>query len=547
MNIHQAMQLAVKFASEGNFGQADKILRDILDANNQFHPAIHMLGQLAFQSGRDDIAAPLFQRAVMLDTNNARYHRDLSETLFYMGKYQDCLMAANRSIQLNEKDPKTHFVAGNALTKIGEEEQAIKALKQTIRLDPNHAFAHNNLGSLSEKIGKLKEAKRQYETAIKLDQKNVLAYLNLSTLLTAEGDLEGSRKLLNAAIKTKPDYIEAHHNLSALKKYKKSDKHIDILKALLKDINKIPVDNQIRFYFILGKAHADIDEHDRAFDFYKKGNQLKRSTYDYQEDRMLEIHNEIKSVFSRSFVFNPKPNHENNVKPIFVVGMPRSGSTLVEQIISSHSKVHGGGELLILNELVHQAFGGNYPFDIQLIEDNGLQEIGEQYLNRIASLNPDAEYIVDKMPSNYLYAGLISKILPDAIIINTNRNPMDCCVSIYTHLFLDTVHYTNDLGELGRYFKMYSGLMDHWRDLLPDNVLYDVSYEKVVGNLEQEARDLIDFIGLDWENGCLDFHKKKSNVKTASAAQVRKPIYKSSIERWRVYEDHLKPLSEELN
>lgn len=542
MNIQQAMQMAVKFANEQNFGQADRILRDILASNSQFHPAVHMLGQLAFQSGRDDIAAPLFQRAAMLDRNNARYHCDLAETLFFMGKQKDSLLAANRSIQINANDPRAHFVAGNSLMHIGENDQAIKAFKKTVSLDPKHGFAHNNLGSLFEKIGRLKEAKRQYEMAIKRNNSNVLAHNNLAALLTAEGDLEGSQKVLNTAIKIKPDYIEAHHNLSALKRYKKGDVHLDILKALLKEVDKIPIENKVRLYFILGKAHADLKQFDQAIEYYNVGNKLKRSTYEYNEDRMREMHHEIKSVFSKTNFISSKIKKEHNIVPIFVVGMPRSGSSLVEQILSSHSKVHGGGELLLLGDLIKENFAGKFPYDFENIADEKLKEIGHEYLKKIGELNPAAKYIVDKMPSNYLYAGLITKILPEAVIVNTNRNPMDCCVSNYTHLFLDTIHYTNDLEELGRYYKMYTELMDHWRDVLSDDVLYDISYENVVDDLEKEARNLIDFIGLDWEEECLAFHKKKSRVKTASAAQVRKPIYKSSVERWRVYEKHLRPL-----
>lgn len=547
MNIHQAMQMAAKFANEGKFEQADKILRDILAANNQFHPAIHMLGKLAFQSGRDDIAAPLFQRAAMIDGSNALYHCDFAETLFYLGEYQDALLAVNRSIQLNSNNSRAHFIAGNTLMKGGENEQAIKAFQKTISLDPKHGFAHNNLGSLYEDDGRLKEAKKQYENAMKLDKSNVLAYLNLSTVLSFEGDLAGSQKLLNSAIKIKPDYIEAHHNLSDLKRYKIGDEHIEILMGLLKEVDKIPLENQIRLYFILGKVHADLKEYDLAFDYYNTGNKLKRSTYEYDEDRMLEMHNEIKGVFSKTSFADLTISKNHDIIPIFVVGMPRSGSTLIEQILSSHSMVHGAGELLILSELINKQFSGNFPNDIQSFGDATLIEIGHTYLRKTSELNPEAKYIVDKMPSNYLYAGLIKKIIPNAVIINTNRNSMDCSVSNYTHLFLDTIHYTNDLSELGRYYKMYNDLMDHWRSVLPDGVLYDISYENVVDDLEKEARSLIDFIGLDWEEGCLDFHKQKSRVKTASAAQVRKPIYNSSIERWRVYEKHLGPLIHALD
>lgn len=546
MNIHQSMQLAVKFANGRNFAEAEKVLRGILATNNKFHPAVHMLGQLAFQSGRDDIAANLFHQATKIDPNNAGYHRDFAETLFFMGHYKDSLMAINRSIQINQNDPKAHFIAGNALMHMGENNQAIKAFKHTIKMDPNHSFAHNNLGSVYEKEDKLKEAKDHYVLAMKVDQSNVLAMNNLATLLTAKGDLHEAKNLLNQIIKTKPDYIEAHHNLSALKRYKQGDKHIGILLSLLVNVEQIPLDNRYRLYFILGKAHADMKDYEKAFEFYELGNNLKRSTFEYDEDRFKENVEKIKALYSKENIGKEKVTKSNKPIPIFVVGMPRSGSTLVEQILASHSEIFGAGELTILNEYVCEKVK-NYPENIETLTDDELQKIGEKYLDKISELDPNAKYIVDKNPGNFLYAGLIRIILPEALIINTNRNAMDCCVSNYTHLFLDTIHYTNDLGELGRYFNIYSDLMAHWRSVLPSEILYDISYEDVVDNFAQEAKRLIEFTGLDWEDACLDFYKKKSNVKTASAAQVRKPIYKSSVERWRVYEKHLRPLLTVLN
>lgn len=541
MNVHQLMQMAVSYANGQNFAEAEKILRQILAANDQFHPAIHMLGKLAFQSGRDDIAANLFHKAATIDPNNSGYHRDFAETLFFMGHYQDSLMAINRSIQLNQNDPKTHFIAGNALLNMGGNDQAIKAFKHTLKLDPNQSFAHNNLGSVYEKENKLKKAKHHYKLAMKIDQSNVLAINNLATLLTVEGELEEAKKLLNQIIKTKPDYIEAHHNLSALKRYKKGDKHIDVLNALLENADNIPADNRYRLYFILGKVHADLKEFDKAFEFYEMGNKLKRSTFEYDEDRFLENVEKIKVLYSKENIGKNKVTKSDKAVPIFVVGMPRSGSTLVEQILSSHSQIFGAGELTLLNEYVNEKVE-NYPEDIETLLDEELLGIGEKYLEKINTFDPAAKFVVDKNPGNFIYAGLIKKILPEALIINTNRNAVDCCVSNYTHLFLDTIHFTNDLGELGRYFNIYSNLMEHWRSVLPSEMLFDISYEEVVENIEHEAKSLIKFTGLDWEEACLEFYNKKSNVKTASAAQVRKPIYKSSVERWRVYERHLEPL-----
>lgn len=545
MNLHQAMQIAVKCAREQQFGQAEKILRDIIAADDRFHPAFHMLGQLAFQSGRDDIAAQFFHKATILGENIAQYHQDLAEALFYMGKLQEALSAVNQSIQINSNDPKAHFVAGNALMNIGARDQAIKAFEQTINLDPHYEFAHNNLGSLYETDNRLKEAKQEYKIEIKINQGNVIAQNNLATLLVAEGEIESAKELLNEAIRIQPDYIEAHNNLSALKRYQEGDAHIDILKSLLNNVEKMPVEDRIRLHFNLGKVYSDLEDYDKAYYHYHSSNKLNRATYEYDEDYVQKTIENIKIIFSKINVERTEVTRNDELIPIFVVGMTRSGSSLIEQILSSHSKVHAGGELPILGELVNERIG-NFPDEVKNVSDDELKEIGLEYLKRVRDLNPEAQFIVDKMPGNFQYAGLITKILPEAFIVNTNRNPMDCCVSNYTQLFLHTIPYTNDLGELGRYFNMYSGLMDHWRTALPDKLLYDISYEDVVADLEGEARKLIDFVGLKWEDECLSFNENKATVRTASAAQVRKPIYKSSVEKWRLYEKHLGPLIDSL-
>ena len=305
------------------------------------------------------------------------------------------------------------------------------------------------------------------------------------------------------------------------------------------------VEDSIKLHFNLGKVHEDLQDYDSAFYHYHSSSLLNRSTYEYDENDVHKTAKDIKNIFSTIHLDTVKTIANDGPIPIFVVGMPRSGSTLIEQILSSHSKVHSGGELIILSELVNERVV-DFPNDLKNVPDAELKMIGHEYLRRVKDLNPNAQLIVDKMPGNFQFVGLISKIIPQAFIVNTNRNAMDCCVSIYTQLFKHTVPYSNDLAELGRYFNIYSNIMDHWRSVLPDGVLYDIYYENVVNNLEKEARKLIDFVGLNWEEKCLTFHKNTSIVKTASAAQVRKPIYKSSLEKWRVYEKHLGTLIDEL-
>lgn len=545
MNLNDAIKMAAQLANQGMFARAEKVCRDIIATNDKFHPAYHLLGQLSFQNGRDELALQLLHKATLLDGNRASYHRDLAEIVCISGKPKDALMIVERALKLNPNDPKSHYIAGMALTTVGNQRKAIQAYNTAIKLNPNYGAAYNNLGSSLEANDQLKEAKKAYRKAIKINSKHAEAQTNLATILVAEGDVEGAKQHFEAAINAKPTFIEAHHNLSALKRYKKNDPHIKQLDEINKNISSVPFENQVRLYFTLGKAYSDIGKYDIAFDFYKSGNKAMRESFEYNENAAIKFIEDIKKAFGKPYFKDYKKSIYDGPSPIFIVGMPRSGSTLVEQILCSHSDVHAGGELYILSDII-KAKIKHFPQGVEKLSQKELKTIGDEYLEHIKKLNPNAKHIVDKMPANYHYAGLIAKIFPGAHIVNIIRNPMDCCLSNYTYLLNQTLQYAYDLGELGRYYTRYQDLMDHWHEILPNKLLIDVNYEDVVANLEKEARKLVDFVGLGWQDSCLEFHKNKRNVHTASAAQVRKPIYKSSIEKWRPYEKHLGPLIEAL-
>jgi hypothetical protein len=250
-----------------------------------------------------------------------------------------------------------------------------------------------------------------------------------------------------------------------------------------------------------------------------RGNRLKRSRIDYDERGTVEM---FRHSAGGSFGAESDPS----VVPIFVVGMPRSGTSLIEQILASHAQIQGAGELQ----------------DLAACESEGMDGLAQGYLSRLPALAGGKIRIVDKQPDNFLRIGLIRTILPNARIIHCVRNPIDTCVSCYSKLFSAGQHFSYDLAELGRYYRRYSDLMAHWRSVLPADAMLDVAYEDVVDDLEGQARRLIDYCGLEWDDRCLSFHKTRRIVKTASAVQVRKPLFRTSLERWRRYEAHLGPL-----
>jgi hypothetical protein len=313
--------------------------------------------------------------------------------------------------------------------------------------------------------------------------------------------------------------------------------------APLSDTDRLQLD------FAQAKAYADLKDHKRSFERLLSGNALKRAKIHYDEAAALGLFDRIEAVFSAKLLREKeKPGGgDPSSVPIFVLGMPRSGTTLVEQILASHPQVHGAGELKTFNDVVLEVRGPGgqtipYPDFVPGLDARALGQIGARYLAEIKKLAPDAPHITDKMPSNYYFAGLIHLALPHARIVHTVRDPVDTCISCFSKLFTAEQNHTYDLAELGRYHRRYQKLMEHWRRVLPPGRILDVRYEEVVGDLEGQARRILAHCGLPWDARCLSFHATDRPVRTASASQVRQPIYNSAVGRWRVYEEFLGPL-----
>jgi hypothetical protein len=304
--------------------------------------------------------------------------------------------------------------------------------------------------------------------------------------------------------------------------------------------------------FALGKVYADIGDHGRAFQRLLAGNAAKRAAIAYDEQAALAQFDRVETVFTRELIAAKTGGGDPTRMPIFVLGMPRSGTTLIEQILASHPMVHGAGELSVLNQVVNtvsatDGAGFPYPDYVRALDASGLQRLGAQYLAGVDELArkhgaADFERVTDKMPSNYYFAGLIHLALPNAKIIHSVRNPLDTCISCFSKLFSAEQNHTYDLGELGRYYRRYQQLMTHWHEVLPADSMLDIRYEDVVADLEGEARRIIAYCGLPWDERCLAFHKTNRPVRTASATQVRQPIYNSAVNRWRAYEKEIGPL-----
>jgi hypothetical protein len=305
-------------------------------------------------------------------------------------------------------------------------------------------------------------------------------------------------------------------------------------------------------HFALGKAFADREQYEPSFRHFLEGNALKRRQTAYDEAATLRFFERIQAVFARELMREKRGGGDHSPAPVFVLGMPRSGTTLVEQILASHSKVFGAGELEEFGKAVASSVQANcasvtFPEIVPAMSAEQLRQLGGCYLDAIGAAARPAERIVDKLPLNFAFVGLIHLALPNARIIWARRDPIDTCVSCFSTLFGGDQPHTYELGELGRYHRAYEALMEHWRRVLPEGVLLEVQYEDVVEDLEGQARRMVKHCGLEWEEACLTFHETQRPVRTASVAQVRQPIYRSSVGRWRPYKHQLQPLLQALD
>ncbi len=526
-------------------------LRSRVQANPNDHRTWHELGLLVFNSGNLPFAVQCIEAAAALDKKNALYQRNLGEMCRRLGRLEDAISAGKKACKLAPRDIDAHYNLGLAYTDAKDYPKAIQSYRKALKLNPRHNLSWNNLGSALEQQGDKAEALKAYEQAIAIDPRHAEAQNNAGAIYSEQGRLDEARAAFEAAIAARPDFVEAHYNLSSLKKYTRDDPHLAALEQVYAQRDRLSDHARIRYGFALGKALDDIGEYDRAFAAYEEGNRLQHALLPMNETQADTLLEEIKRVFDAAFFAvrrewpgNPDPART----PIFIVGMPRSGTTLLEQILCSHETVYGAGELVDLNEVVMAATGassGN-PFtkSVTALTHEAVRCIGEAYLKRVWALSPASTFITDKMPANFFYLGLIHLALPHAKIIHAMRDPMDSCFSCYSRLFNDTMEFAYDQGTLGRYYQRYMTLMRHWHQVLPQGTILDLAYEDMVADTEAQARRVLEFVGLPWDANCLRFHENQRLVKTASVAQVRQPIYKTSVARWKHFARHLRPLYE---
>ena len=569
LNLNHLLQQAITAHQQGKLDEAERLYRDILeiqpnhpDANNNlgnilqklnrfdeaevsYKRIIEMkpddanvynnLGTVLQKLNRFDEAEANYRMAIKLNPNFFEAHYNLGLNLYRLSRFNEAEISLKKTIKLKPSFVEVYSILGVIMQKLNRYNEAEVSLKKAIELKPDYMAAHNNLGVLYEEIGSLNEAEVSLKKAIELNPSYAEAHGNIGALQVRLGKLDDAKISYKKAIEFKEDYIGAHYNFSQIKNFNKNDKQFIQMQNLY--LNKsLTEECRCQLSFALGKASADSNQFENSFRYYSKGNAYlkKKSNYNIKQD--IEEFKQIKKTHLSIKKSSPKNLHLlNKTRPIFILGMPRSGTTLIEQIISLHSKIIAGGELNYFRDN-----GDNLARGITKINNDILLNFRENYLNKIEKLSNGSHMITDKMTENFKYIGLIYSIFPNAKIIHVIRDPRATCWGNYRQFFptIKFANYSYDLDDLTAYYGLYKDLMNFWEEQYGDQI-YKLSYEKITTTQEHETKKLIKYLDLEWEDKCLAPQNNKRIVDTASNYQVRQKVYKGSSQRWRKFEPYL--------
>jgi tetratricopeptide (TPR) repeat protein len=507
-------QTAVALQSRGRLPEAEQVYGSILALDSNHFSSLHNLGYIRLQQSRRDEAERLLRKALKINPKSADAWNTLGLVMHTAGKFREAAACFEKSLSSDPVLAHAHNNLGASLHMLERYDRATDCYRQALALNPRYADAHRNLGNALKVVGRIDEARRSYEAAIDAAPRQVANYLGIADC----------------------------------KRFAKGDPHLQAMETLAREADGLTESERINLHFALAKALADVGEHARSFAELLAGNALKRRKLTYDEASSLQQFERVRETFTPGLIRDRRADGEPSAIPVFVIGMMRSGTTLIEQILASHPEVFGAGEradfaLAVEAELPPRPGGRSaYPEAAAGLSAKRMRQIGVRYLAGIRKGAPAKARIVNKQTTNFLFAGLIAVVLPNARIIHARRDPVDTCLSCLSTDFRGDLPFTYDPGEMGRYYQAYEALMQHWREALPPGTMIEIDYEAVVGDLESQARRLIAHCGLDWNPACLSFHTTERVVLTASATQVRQPIYRGSVGRARYYGEALRPL-----
>jgi len=451
------------------------------------------------------------------------------------------------------KNIKAWLYLGDCLLGLAQLEAAVVAFKRAAALEPDNFMAQYNLGRACSLNGDNETALRAVQHAEKLDPNSPELFYLLSSVHLAMGSFDQARGALRRVLACDPNHVSAYEGLSRLRPDpQEAQELIETLQKKMVAGDQSSADETIML-FAIGNMREGLADYDGAFEAYARANEIDNKNFSFEHAPITKRADETISGFTGDVFDTLMAASSDDTTPIFIVGMPRSGTTLVEQIIASHPQVHAGGEVArlqyIAQSLMLESDGDVcYPRDVAAMDPTALSHLGSDYLAFLKQGAPEGiARVTDKQLFNFLNIGLIATLFPKAQIVHCRRDPMDTCLSCFFQHFTEMggLDFARDLQDLGFFYRQYARLMDHWRQVLP-RPMFEVDYEKLVDNQEAVSRRMISHVGLDWDDACLDFYKTDRTVRTASDWQVRQPIYKSSKQRWKRYERHLEPLKAAL-
>lgn len=607
-DIAALSDIALQHYQEGHLQQAQDVCQRIL-RKQQRPDAILILGKIAHEQREFKVAIERYQQFLGIVPNHEQTHFNLALVLEELGRIEPAIEHYKKSITIAADNAAAHRQLGDAYTKLQRPDEAIKAYQQalTIQADdvstiiklgnlfiaaqlltesillyeqalttlPDNALVHRHLGASLQRMGRMKEAIKCFEQALSLRPDYVAVRIDLARVLRQLGRAEEALVPLEEAIDLEPNDGEAHISLALtlrqlgqtelaierleqfltirptcgsayfhISQIKPKQELVPVVEKLVND-PKLPNSDAIYCHFALGNFFDSGKSFNQAFRHFLRANTLQRETFTYHAKENTQAIDRLIKVYSKGFFQGKRQFGSASQLPVFIVGMPRSGTTLTEQILSNHALVHGAGEIEAFPAVNHSIarqlkYAKPPPECMSLIDRKMVENYSVRYLQELTHHCPTAARITDKQPGNFVRIGLIKTLFPDARIIHCQRNPLDNCISLFFHCFTP-LKASFELTELGQYYRDYQRLMSHWQNLFPGEI-FTVRYEELVVDQEKVSKQIIDYLGLEWDEKCIDFHNNERNVMSPSNIQVRQPMYKSSMNKWKNYERHIQPL-----
>ncbi|MGE5626398.1 MAG: tetratricopeptide repeat-containing sulfotransferase family protein [Bacillota bacterium] len=582
--IRALIAQAVRHQQQGQYAEAERLYADALQQDPDLPDAHHFMGLLAHQTGRQELAESHMHRALALAPRRAEFRYNYANMLLGLGRPQDAAQQFQQAVDIDPRMADAWLGLGMVLHSLQHHMHAIACFRNALELNARSKTAWQELGECFQALSMFPEALEAYRSASNAAPEDPRLLLAVATVLmemrrdseaeetfrrllamapnlpeihyqhgvylSNRGDFTAARAALERALELAPDFYQAALYYAYITSLKPDVPLVQRLINKVKQGGWTEPGQAVNLHFTLGYVLEKNQQYDAAFEHFQEANRQQRPLGDYSTAMQRKLQASMQEAFGPDFQERARNFANPSSKPLFIIGMPRSGTSLLEQILASHPLVYGGGEMTYLHAELRRRIGlklrDDFAAAVIALPDMELAAAASRFLSHLDELAPDARHVTDKMPSNFMLLGLLHALFPNARIVHCQRDPMDTCVSCFTTSFRHGHKFSNDLRELGEYYRLYEESMAYWQRTLPAGSIHGITYESLVQNLESEVRRLLEFCGLPWDEACLRFQDNARAVSTASMFQVRQPVYASAIGRWRRYARHLEPLKQAL-